>query len=107
MEKPTIDTKHDSDSGRGPSDEEKRIDDAQVVLSDVNTLPPDPDAHLSPEEKAKVVCSPILLQFEDIEENRTNYVIQDRKLLWRLDIKLIPWLCLLYLARSVESILRR
>ena len=27
---------------------------------------------------------------------------QDRKLLWKLDIKLIPWLCLLYLASFLD-----
>lgn len=79
MEKPTVDAVHDSDSGREASDEEKRGWN-QLQLSDVNTLPPDPDAHLSPEEKAKV----------------------DRKLLWRLDLVLIPWLCLLYLASFLD-----
>ncbi|CAF9935226.1 hypothetical protein IMSHALPRED_010149 [Imshaugia aleurites] len=43
-------------------------------------LPPDPDAHLSPEEKAAI----------------------DRKLLRKLDIRLIPWLCLLYLTSFLD-----
>ncbi|KAJ9164838.1 MFS general substrate transporter [Coniochaeta hoffmannii] len=43
-------------------------------------LPPDPDAHLSPEERAA----------------------RDRKLLWRLDLILIPWLCLLYLLAFLD-----
>ncbi|KAJ9293744.1 hypothetical protein DTO217A2_9257 [Paecilomyces variotii] len=40
----------------------------------------DPDDGLSEEEKAKI----------------------DRKLLWRLDLMLIPWLCLLYLASFLD-----
>ncbi|KAI0389354.1 MFS general substrate transporter [Xylariaceae sp. FL0594] len=43
-------------------------------------LPPDPDAHLSPEEKDK----------------------NERRLLWRLDLILIPWLCLLYLLAFLD-----
>lgn len=43
-------------------------------------LPEDPDAHLSPSERAVV----------------------DRKLLWRLDLMLIPWLCLLYLLAFLD-----
>ncbi|KAJ8110527.1 hypothetical protein ONZ43_g5847 [Nemania bipapillata] len=41
---------------------------------------PDPDAHLSPEEKDKI----------------------ERQLLWRLDLVLIPWLCLLYLLAFLD-----
>ncbi|PVH85759.1 MFS transporter-like protein [Cadophora sp. DSE1049] len=43
-------------------------------------LPPDPDAHLSAEEKKAV----------------------DRKLLWKLDLTLIPWLCILYLLAFLD-----
>ncbi|KAK4214814.1 major facilitator superfamily domain-containing protein [Rhypophila decipiens] len=43
-------------------------------------MPPDPDAHLSPEEKAEI----------------------DRKLLWKLDLKLLPWLCFLYLLAFLD-----
>ncbi|KAF3055770.1 hypothetical protein GL218_06865 [Daldinia childiae] len=43
-------------------------------------LPPDPDAHLSQEEKDKI----------------------DRKLVWRLDWILIPWLCILYLLAFLD-----
>ncbi|KAI1818417.1 MFS general substrate transporter [Poronia punctata] len=43
-------------------------------------LPPDPDAHLSQEEKDN----------------------NERKLLWRLDLVLIPWLCLLYLLAFLD-----
>ncbi|KAI1376423.1 MFS general substrate transporter [Hypoxylon crocopeplum] len=43
-------------------------------------LPPDPDAHLSQEEKDKI----------------------DRKLLWKLDWILIPWLCILYLLAFLD-----
>ncbi|TVY86300.1 putative transporter [Lachnellula willkommii] len=43
-------------------------------------LPPDPDADLTTEEKAAV----------------------DRKLLWKLDLTLIPWLCILYLLAFLD-----
>ncbi|KAL1864292.1 hypothetical protein VTK73DRAFT_5966 [Phialemonium thermophilum] len=43
-------------------------------------LPPDPDAHLSEEEKAAI----------------------DRKLVLRLDFILIPWLCILYLLAFLD-----
>ncbi|KAI1843289.1 hypothetical protein JX265_007764 [Neoarthrinium moseri] len=46
----------------------------------LRNLPPDPDAHLSAEEKAKI----------------------DRKLLWKLDLTLIPWLCILYLLAFLD-----
>ncbi|KAH6671026.1 MFS nicotinic acid transporter-like protein [Halenospora varia] len=46
----------------------------------VHDLPPDPDAHLSEEERAKI----------------------DRKLLWKLDLTLIPWLCILYLLAFLD-----
>ncbi|MCJ1309948.1 hypothetical protein MMC25_003609 [Agyrium rufum] len=75
--KPT--TEHnDSDSGRSPSDDEKRIGVVEDKAPD--NLPPDPDEGLSDEEKAAI----------------------DRKLLWKLDIKLIPWLCLLYLVSFLD-----
>jgi len=43
-------------------------------------LPPDPDAHLSPEERHKI----------------------ERALLWKLDRTLIPFLCLLYLTSFLD-----
>ncbi|KAI9715780.1 MAG: hypothetical protein M1812_005779 [Candelaria pacifica] len=72
----------DSDSGRLPSDDEKRlgVEPGAFETAHKHQLPPDPDAGLSDEEKAKI----------------------DRKLLWRLDIKLIPWLCLLYLLSFLD-----
>ncbi|KAJ8130798.1 hypothetical protein O1611_g2830 [Lasiodiplodia mahajangana] len=48
-------------------------------IQDVGILP-DPDAHLTQEEKDKI----------------------DRKLVWRLDLVLIPWLCLLYLLAFLD-----
>ncbi|KAI4869199.1 MFS general substrate transporter [Hypoxylon rubiginosum] len=62
IEKPS--TSHDSQDGH-------------VV---VEGLPPDPDAHLSQEEKDEI----------------------DRKLVWRLDWILIPWLCILYLLAFLD-----
>ncbi|KAL2161713.1 hypothetical protein VTH06DRAFT_8275 [Thermothelomyces fergusii] len=43
-------------------------------------MPRDPDAHLSEEEKAQV----------------------ERRLLWKLDLMLMPWLCLLYLLAFLD-----
>lgn len=45
----------DSDSGRSPSDDEKVIGHGHVSNTHRGELPPDPDEHLSPEEKAKIV----------------------------------------------------
>ncbi|KAI1142635.1 MFS general substrate transporter [Hypoxylon sp. FL0543] len=45
-----------------------------------DALPPDPDAHLSQDEKDKI----------------------DRRLVWRLDWILIPWLCILYLLAFLD-----
>ncbi len=39
-----------------------------------------------------------LLDWEDVSLN----LRQDRKLLWKLDLKLIPWLCLLYLISFLD-----
>ncbi|KIN03905.1 hypothetical protein OIDMADRAFT_158863 [Oidiodendron maius Zn] len=47
---------------------------------EIANLPPDPDAHLSAEERARI----------------------DRKLLWKLDLTLIPWLCILYLLAFLD-----
>lgn len=66
----------DGASDRSPSTEEKEIG----VEKSHFDLPPDPDGHLSAEERAAI----------------------DRKLLWKLDIKLIPWLCLLYLISFLD-----
>ncbi|OLN93219.1 putative transporter C1002.16c-like protein 14 [Colletotrichum chlorophyti] len=52
---------------------------------DRRTAPPDPDAHLSADERAEVVG------------HTPRRCALERKLVWRLDKKLIPWLCLLYL----------
>ncbi|EMR70405.1 hypothetical protein MGN70_000175 [Eutypa lata] len=46
----------------------------------IQSLPPDPDAHLSQEERDKI----------------------ERKLVWRLDWMLIPWLCILYLLAFLD-----
>ena len=43
---------------------------------------PDPDAGLSPEERAQ----------------------HERALLWKLDLRLVPWLSLLYLASFLDSV---
>lgn len=65
---------------RSPSDDEKNIEGVSqtddVKLADID----DPDTGKSEEERAKI----------------------DRKLLWKLDLKLIPWLTLLYLVSFLD-----
>lgn len=56
------------------------LGDEKVTDNRFHDLPPDPDAGLSEEEKAKI----------------------DKKLLRKLDLKLIPWLCLLYLTAFLD-----
>lgn len=48
----------DSDSGRTPLDDDKSIGATARELETIgrNQLPPDPDAGLSEEEKARIVC---------------------------------------------------
>ncbi|KAL8648712.1 MAG: hypothetical protein Q9226_005887 [Calogaya cf. arnoldii] len=74
--------KRDSDSGRSPSDDEKKIGESGAEFQALGhgDLHPDPDAGLSEEERAKI----------------------DRRLLWKLDLRLIPWLCLLYLISFLD-----
>ena len=57
----------DSDSGQSPVDHEK-IGDRAAELENLHNLE-DPDAGLSDEERARI----------------------DKALLWKLDLKLIPW----------------
>ncbi|KAL8777120.1 MAG: hypothetical protein Q9213_008001 [Squamulea squamosa] len=71
--------KRDSDSGRSPSDDEKKAGTEFQAIGH-GELPPDPDAGLSADEKAKI----------------------DRRLLWKLDLRLIPWLSLLYLISFLD-----
>ena len=49
----------DSDSGHSPSDDEKGVGVRQGGFETLGhgQLPPDPDAHLSPEERAAIVCN--------------------------------------------------
>lgn len=71
----------------GPSDFET------VKLSE---LAPDPDAALSEDERARIVCSSFQAKSLDLT------IRQDRELLWKLDARLIPWLCLLYLISFLD-----
>ncbi|KAL1613454.1 hypothetical protein SLS54_010592 [Diplodia seriata] len=67
-----------------PSDDEKKLGvepgEFEPATVAVDGLPPDPDAGLSDEERAAI----------------------DRKLLWKLDLKLIPWLSFLYLISFLD-----
>ncbi|KAL8699845.1 MAG: hypothetical protein Q9224_001234 [Gallowayella concinna] len=74
--------KRDSDSVLSPSEDEKNLGTGPVQFQALGhgDLPPDPDADLSEEERARI----------------------DRRLLWKLDLRLIPWLCLLYLISFLD-----
>lgn len=62
------------------NDTEKASEVHQNYVGTLRDLPEDPDAGLTSEEKAAI----------------------DRKLVWRLDWILIPWLCLLYLMAFLD-----
>lgn len=53
---------HDSDSGHSPIDNEKHIGvkPGEFETLDRGELPPDPDSHLSEEERAAIVHPPYL-----------------------------------------------
>ncbi|MCJ1296324.1 hypothetical protein MMC34_007890 [Xylographa carneopallida] len=68
----------DADSGRTPSDNEKGT--ALGPKASYGDLPADPDAGRSEAEKLQI----------------------DKRLKWKLDLKLIPWLCLLYLCSFLD-----
>ncbi|KAK3989914.1 putative transporter [Cladorrhinum sp. PSN332] len=61
-------------------DKESSIDAIGSQHEGIMNIPEDPDVHLTADEKAEV----------------------DRKLLWRLDKKLMPWLCFLYLLAFLD-----
>ena len=72
---------HDSSSDQSPSDREKNVESPSPDgVAQLNREVPDPDEHLSEEERKKI----------------------DKKLLWKLDRTLIPWLCLLYLISFLD-----
>lgn len=55
---------------------------------------PDPDAGKSDEERARLVCSSLLCALHwFLYTDR----LQDKALVWKMDLWLIPWLSLLYL----------
>lgn len=62
------------------NDTEKASELHQNYVGTLRDLPDDPDAGLTDEQKAEI----------------------DRKLVWRLDWILIPWLCLLYLMAFLD-----
>ncbi|KAF7885429.1 uncharacterized protein EAF02_003938 [Botrytis sinoallii] len=64
----------------GNGDDEKEVVGLHENAPSPDLLPPDPDAHLSDEEKAAI----------------------DRKLVRKLDWTLIPWLCVLYLLAFLD-----
>lgn len=71
------------DSPQHLSDDEKHIG----VGHQRDVLPPDPDEHLSAEEKARIVS-------QTKHQWQTGSILttaQDKKLLRKLDYKLIPW----------------
>jgi hypothetical protein len=79
--------------------EEKEIGQAQFddVHDSIDNLP-DPDAGLSKEERAIQVTLPHTF----IQSSILIELFQDRKLLRKLDLKLIPWLSFLYLMSFLD-----
>lgn len=75
-----IDKHNMSFSDNDQTDNGKISDLRQKDVGTLADLPEDPDAHLTGPERAAA----------------------DRKLVWRLDLKLIPWLCLLYLLAFLD-----
>jgi hypothetical protein len=89
--------KHDSDR----SDDEKvahQDEETNATVPYTSDLPPDPDAHLSPEERTKIVSA---IEF-DAQHDGKLIVNQDRKLLWKLDYTLIPWVRRIYPAHKAK-----
>ncbi|GAW16013.1 hypothetical protein ANO14919_054350 [Xylariales sp. No.14919] len=68
-----------SDLEKHTSSRDEREGHDPAFIQDVG-LPSDPDAHLDQEEKDKI----------------------EKRLVWRLDLVLIPWLCLLYLLAFLD-----
>lgn len=72
-----------SDSITNPNmsdNDTEKVNEPKTYMGHWRDLPEDPDAGLDDEEKAAI----------------------DRKLVWRLDMMLIPWLCLLYLMAFLD-----
>jgi hypothetical protein len=84
----------DHEKHRDSSSLDGKVDGHGIHSEAINPLSdlPDPDAGLNEEERAAAVCSklPHMLMC-------TINAGQDKKLLRRLDFKLIPWLSFLYL----------
>lgn len=68
--------------------DDDRTDDEKAVRGTVQVidLPTDPDAHLSAAERASIVRDSIP-KSTNVESHKS----QDRKLVWKLDLYLIPW----------------
>ncbi|RFU31245.1 hypothetical protein B7463_g5104, partial [Scytalidium lignicola] len=75
-----LDTKETPKLDSDRSDDEKVVHLEGGAIDEITGLPPDPDAHLSEAERAAI----------------------DRKLKWKLDLTLIPWLCVLYLLAFLD-----
>lgn len=66
--------KADSDSGHSPSDDEKKVGVEAGAFESLAThqLPPDPDAGLSDEEKARIVGFLIIREAISLQVDRTG-----------------------------------
>lgn len=102
MEKRTLDHASD-DSDHSPSNQKIAVEAGAFETLGRSELPPDPDAHLSEAEKAAIVSSICLSPSQNTDDPLlTRHPAQDKKLLWKLDLRLIPWLCLLYLISFLD-----
>jgi hypothetical protein len=73
-----------------------------IERSESLQLIPDPDEGKTDEERRIVVRPPLPPINEQKGETLTLFGIQDRKLMWKVDLWLIPWLCLLYLLSFLD-----
>ena len=89
--------KRDSDSVPSDDDKVTGVEAGPFESLGHGELPPDPDAGLSEAEKKAIVCN-LVWSFVP----HRLIIAQDRKLLWKLDLRLIPWLCLLYLISFLD-----
>lgn len=63
-----------------------------------------PDVHLSEEEQAKAVCQGVVRNQYRIMSLLTKLLNhQDKELVRKLDLRLLPWLSFLYLLRYVDN----
>lgn len=80
-----MEAKNDSKEASDKSTDDEKVISGNLTSVDESNLPNDPDAHLGASERAAIVST----KMDDKDE--VSNIFQDRKLVWKLDIYLIPW----------------